>query len=173
MKKWLIIFCFITFGLILFYALMIKNKIDIVQLTKAAEQGVPMAQNNLAGIYVKRKNYTQALKWLRRAAQKNYMIAESNLANMYYTGQGVKKNYTEAAEWYYKAAVQGYIPAQLNLGYAYQTGQGVPQSHAKADEWYCKSIGRKDFVPQTLQEKDLRAACLKVKRKNYKLKIGE
>ena len=81
----------------LFYASVIKNKLDIVQLTKAAKQGVPMAQNNLAAIYVKKKNYTEALKWLRKAVQKNYMIAESNLANMYYNGQGVKKNYTKAA----------------------------------------------------------------------------
>ena len=53
------------------------------------------------------KNYSEAVRWYRKAAAQRHPTAQFNLGIMYQNGQGVGKNYTEAAKWYRKAAEQG------------------------------------------------------------------
>lgn len=59
------------------------------------------------------KNLAEAVKWFRKAAEKNYAPAQFSLGLCYYGGKGVPRNYVEAVKWYRKAAEQNYPLAQL------------------------------------------------------------
>ena len=85
------------------------------------------------------KNYTEAVKWFRKAAEQGYAYAQKMLGLCYYYGQGVSQDYAEAVKWYRKAAEQGYADAQNTLGVCYYYGQGVSQDYAEAVKWYRKA----------------------------------
>ena len=85
------------------------------------------------------QDYTEAVKWYRKAAEQGNAAAQCNLGVMYYNGNGVSQDYAEAVKWYRKAAEQGNAIAQSNLGYMYENGYGIEQDKAKAVEWYRKS----------------------------------
>ena len=52
-------------------------------------------------------------------------VAQLNVGNSYYTGDGIPQNYDEAAKWYRFAAKKGNPIAQNNLGMMYSIGVGV------------------------------------------------
>jgi len=106
------------------------------------------------------------VKKLAKADDPTDPVAQTELGDAYFYGKGVKQDYIKAVEYYYKAAQKGYVQAQINLGYCYQTGHGIKQNYDKANEWYCKTIGKKDFIPKTSEQKNLKKACLKIKH-NY------
>ena len=88
--------------------------------TKAlAEQGYADAQYNLAIKYDKgegvAQDYTEAVKWYRKAAGQGLAEAQFNLANMLAKGEGVPQDYAEAVKWYRKAAGQGRLPLSFGL----------------------------------------------------------
>ena len=76
-----------------------------------------------------------ALRLLRPLADKGDAVAQSNLAFMYATGQGVPKDLGESAKWYRLAAEQGRAAAQFNLARMYATGQGVAKDEIEAAKW--------------------------------------
>ena len=84
----------------------------------------------------KRGDYATALAEFRRAAEQGSVVAQVNLAAMYYKGQGVPQDDAEAATWYRKAADQGDAVAQNNIGLMYDNGRGVPQDYGAAVKWY-------------------------------------
>ncbi|MCH7693774.1 MAG: sel1 repeat family protein, partial [Proteobacteria bacterium] len=84
----------------------------------------------------KRGDYATALAEFRRAAEQGSVVAQINLAAMYYKGQGVPQDDAEAATWYRKAADQGDAVAQNNIGLMYDNGRGVPQDYGAAVKWY-------------------------------------
>ena len=63
------------------------------------------------------------------------MTAQSNLATLYFRGQGVPKDYSQAAVWFRAAADQGFAPAQDDLAWMYYTGIGVGQDYKEAAKW--------------------------------------
>lgn len=67
------------------------------------------------GIGVKQNN-TEAVKWLKKAANQNDTESQMVLGNMYYNGDGVKENKTEAIKWYQKAAENNNSRAQAIVG---------------------------------------------------------
>ena len=79
-----------------------------------AQNGDPVAQESVASAYYKgcvvKKDYVEAVKWYRKAADQNEAKAQSILGACYYNGEGVEKDYAEAVKWYRKAADQTYIP---------------------------------------------------------------
>jgi len=79
-------------------------------------------------------------------------LAQNNLGDCYYNGQGVEQDYQQAAIWYRKAAEQGYAWAQFNLATCYLDGQGVNSDWQKAAEWYeeAKVQGKDDEALQKL-----------------------
>ena len=108
-----------------------KNAVEAVKwYRKAAEQGDPLAQNNLDA---------EAVKWYRKAAEQGLPDAQNNLGLMYDKGEGVPQDYVEAVKWYRKAAEQGYPVAQNNLGFMYANSEGVPQDDVEAVKWYRKA----------------------------------
>ena len=106
--------------------------------TKAAEQGYPMALNNLGVMYVhlyeesKGKNskaLESARKWFQKAASKGYPPAQYNLCIM-------SEQEDTAFEWNLKAAKQGYPPAQDHLGSLYYHGEEVDKDLEAAVKWF-------------------------------------
>jgi|GEM_PF-3671255 len=115
----------------------LKSEKNLIEIKKKAEDGNAAAQYRLANNYYKEKNYKEAVKWYRRAAEREYVFAMHNLGNAYYKGLGVKQDYTEAFRWYRKAAEKGYSTAQYFLGNAYYSGKtSLPKDYAESVKWY-------------------------------------
>lgn len=112
-------------------------------LKEKAEQGDAKAQNELATMYYKgdgvSQDYSEALKWYRKAAEQDYAIAQYYIGLMYGNGLGVPQNVSEAVKWYTKSAEQGNDRAQNELGRFYNYGRGVPRNYSEALKWYKKS----------------------------------
>src|SRR6266704_2297542 len=76
-----------------------------------AEKGDAQSQCVLGGVFFfgnlgVAKDDAEAVKWFRKAAEKNDASAQYNLGVCYAQGYGVAKDGVEAAKWYRKAAEQ-------------------------------------------------------------------
>ena len=96
----------------------------------------------------KDKNYTEAFKWYRKAADQGHVNAQFSLGVMYDFGLGVAEDNAEAFKWYRKAADQGQVKAQFNLGMMYHFGEGVAEDKAEAFKWYRKAADQGDADAQ-------------------------
>ena len=116
------------------------TKLNLSQILKSANKGVPTAQANLGACYLYgygvKKDFNLAYSWLIKAANQNLPIAQFNIGIMYLNGYGIPLNYNNAATWFYKAAAKGIPEAQLNLGILYATGKGVKQNKQLAEYWF-------------------------------------
>ena len=72
---------------------------------------------------------------IKRLAEKGDVVAQMNLGNKYYVGEGVPQNFTEAVKWYRMAARQGNAVAQNNLRMMYSIGSGLPKNFIRAYVW--------------------------------------
>lgn len=120
----------------------------VLTLASSAARGdlLEMKELNLA---IEQGNYAKALPTLRFYAEKmDDANAQSNLADLYSVGKGVKQDYVEAARWYRKAAEQGKVLAQSNLAYLYSEGKGVRQDDAEALKWDRKAADQGYFWSQ-------------------------
>ena len=113
------------------------------QIETKAENEDPEAQYNLGNMYYfgtgVAKDYNEAVKWYRKAAEQGLAQAQNNLGFMYNKGYGVAKDYNEAFKWWRKAAEQGDAKAQCNLGVMYDTGEGVAKDYNEAVKWFRKA----------------------------------
>ena len=57
------------------------------------------------------QSYSEAVNWLRKAAEQGHAQAQFNLGVCYALGNGVPQSYTEAVKWFRKAAEQGQAEA--------------------------------------------------------------
>ena len=125
--------------------------------SKAAEEAAVLAETPEA-IYQKGNNYyygrgvskdfAEAAKLFRKAAERGHVPAQRDLGSMYDFGKGVKLDYLEAALWYRKAANAGDSGAQSALGYLYANGQGVAKDDAEAVRLYRASAEQGHAVAQ-------------------------
>ncbi|MDO4221785.1 MAG: tetratricopeptide repeat protein [Akkermansia sp.] len=60
-------------------------------------------------------NPSEAVKWLRKAAERNHAEAQFRLGQLYLAGTGVDMNRLEAAKWFRLAANQGHENAKMAL----------------------------------------------------------
>jgi hypothetical protein len=76
------------------------------------------AENNLGNLYSRGEGVEQddnkAVMLYKRAAGKDFPLAQYNLANMYLEGRGVKKDDKKALKWFLKAAKHGHVQAARN-----------------------------------------------------------
>lgn len=114
----------------LFFAVMICSAL----IAQSAEE-----YYNKGKEYFNNKNYTEAVKWYRKAAEQGLADAQFSLGDCYLEGEGVTQNMTEAVKWFRKAAEQGLADAQFALGACYQSGTGVTQNIAEAKKWHQKA----------------------------------
>jgi TPR repeat protein len=103
------------------------------------------------------KDYPEAVKWFRKAAEQNLPIAQNNLGLCYQNGQGVTKDYPEAVKWYRKAAEQNLAIAQVNLGFCYYNGQGVTKDYPEAVKWYRKAAELLNALPDNAENLETKA----------------
>ena len=97
------------------------------------KNGYPLAQHDLATMYAKDGNFTEAVKWyqmaaIQLAAVRGVAESQFHLGLAYLKGDGVNQNPKEAAKWYRMAADRGYPAAQNSLSVLYSEGKGVPYS---------------------------------------------
>ncbi len=90
-------------------------KIRVNDIRELAEESDGAAQQMLGEIYRESKDYEEAFKWYRKAAEQGYANAQTILGSIYANGLGVSKDIKEAVRWYRKAAEQGNANAQGNL----------------------------------------------------------
>lgn len=94
---------------------------NITSLTNMAKKGDVVAMHYLADRYDDYQEYSKALKWWKKAAEKGYADSQLSLGWCYMQGKGVETNLEVALYWWEKAAEQGNTGAQLNLGMALVT----------------------------------------------------
>ena len=113
------------------FRLLSKNK-ESAEFTPEAQVDLGLMYSDGNGVA---QNYTEAIKWYRKAAELGYSYGQNNLGTVYENGEGVEKNYTEAIKWYQKAAEQGQVNGEYNLGKMYYYGHGVEKNYAEAIKW--------------------------------------
>ena len=109
-----------------------------------AARGNTEAQYNLGVMYrygygVDKKDYVEAVKWYRKAAEQGLCHSPQYNLGCYVSkrlGALIKRTIAEAVKWYRKAAEQGYATAQSNLGVMYRYGYGVTKDYVEAYVWY-------------------------------------
>jgi uncharacterized protein len=95
------------------------------------------------------RDYDEAIRRFRLAAEKKNPRAQYSLGAMYQNGWGVPKDYSEAIMWYRLAAAQGSSGAQSMLGLMYQNGWGVPKDYNEAITLYRLAAEKKNPLAQT------------------------
>ena len=102
------------------------------------------------------KDYNEAVRLFRLAAEQNDPAALYNLGRAYATGRGVPQDYPEAVKWHKKAAELNQVESQHFLGHAYLYGRpGVEKDPAEAVRWYTKAAMQGD----SLSQNDLGECC--------------
>jgi uncharacterized protein len=81
------------------------------------------------------KDYANAEKFFRKAAQQGDPEAQFCLGDMYNNGYGVAKDERKAVALFRKSAEQRFAPSQINLGIMYSQGTGVEQDLIEAFMW--------------------------------------
>jgi tetratricopeptide (TPR) repeat protein len=84
------------------------------------------------------KNYSEAMRWYRMAAEQGDAAAQISVGSLYADGRGVPQNYPEAMQWFRKGADQGNPAAQDDVGSLYAKGWGAPQNYSEAMQWFRK-----------------------------------
>lgn len=96
------------------------------------------------------KDYAEAAKWFRKAAESGHKFAQTSLGACYEKGgHGFSKDYAQAVKWYRRAADQGEAYAQNNLGACYGNGIGVPKDRVEAVKWYRKAADQGNVLAKT------------------------
>ena len=92
------------------------------------------------GVFYKdEKNYSEAVKWWRIGAEKNFPSCLASLGLAYYYGHGVGKDYSEAVKYFERAIAAGMdngLP-EKHLGDIYwEGGNGITADKKKAVDFY-------------------------------------
>jgi TPR repeat protein len=116
------------------------ENLETNRILRKAKKGDPAAQTSagsmyLSGQYVPR-DYVEAAKWFRKAADQGNAEAQHYLGSMYRNGEGVQQDYTEAIKWLRKAANQGDVLSQSAIGEMFVKGEGVTQNNITAYMWF-------------------------------------
>lgn len=104
----------------------------IANARKLAEQGGVAAQFALGVAYYYgdmgvRKDYSEAFKWLKLAAEQGDLDSQYIIGHMYANGEGVGQNYGLAIWWYNQAAFEGHGDAQAELRQFAEKGYSLAQ----------------------------------------------
>lgn len=103
-----------------------------------AEPTDPQEMLNLAKDYLGDKDYTEAVKWFRKAGEQGHTEAQIILAALYYKGLGETHDYqdhNEAPKWAEMAAEHGSPEGQFLLGSMYGLGKGLSENKIRGYMW--------------------------------------
>lgn len=99
---------------------------------------------------------TEAMKWLKTAAEKNHLRAQVRLGALYLAGRGARQDNKEAKKWFQRAEAKGSALAQYYLGVMHFEGLGTPRSLKRSNEWCDRAY--KQIRAQT-EQGDAEALC--------------
>ena len=118
----------------------------------AAESGSPEAMRRVGLLYEGKivdwngkgidKDYKQAFKWLRKAAEdKDDKSAMVEIGQMYAEGnEAVRRDPDKAMKWFQHAAETGDPNGQMLVAQAFEKGLGVQQNQREAYKWYSLAL---------------------------------
>ena len=92
------------------------NRSTPSELQAVADEEGPDAQNNLGALFSNNDLRSEAAISYRKAADRGHAMAQSNLALMYSTGDGIGRDDGLAFHWFGRAATQGHATAQFHMG---------------------------------------------------------
>ena len=133
-----------------------RNERNALQcLTSAAEANCAPAQYNLAmmlkgGEGKKGPDMPGAVKWLRRAAQNRFVLAEYALGAMFRTGEGLTVDEYEATKWLKRVAEPGI--GQYNNRIADESVQNVESDLSSRDGASAKAPKRYMGITEVMDE---------------------
>ena len=116
------------------------NDMALKCFLKAAEQNNLNAISNLGWIYNSGKcgqsiNYSEAIKWISKAAERGDTNSQNRFGVCYWEGNGVGKDIDRAIEWFERASEKGDKFASRNLGMIYYEGKDVPKDYERAKKY--------------------------------------
>jgi len=111
-----------------------------------------------------RRDYAEALKWYRMAAEHGDVESARRAGFMYANGQGVPRDEAEALRWYRIAADRGDAEAQNNLGVIYSDGNGVPANLVEATKWFKVAAARFSASEKEKRDKAMKNSDLLAKK---------
>ena len=127
-------------------------------LSKAAENGMAVAQKELADHYLtglkanQKTDIPKAIKWLKMLANNSNLQLKDEATfklcalNLYGTG-GIEINYEEALLWCRKSGLENHNTDGLaNLAYMYINGLGIKKNVSMAIDYY-KNAANKGSIP--------------------------
>ena len=104
---------------------------------KAAEQGHPAAQYQVAMMYMDGEGVTEdseiAFTWITRSAESGFAEAQDYLGDYYRLNDASKEGLSKTKKWYLKAAKQGYLDSQYKLARTYFGEKNYIDAVDKAD----------------------------------------
>ena len=114
------------------------------------------------------KNYTEAVKWYRKAAEQGYAEAQYIYGRCCLDGTGIAKNPSEGVKWLLKAAEQGNVNAMYDAGVCYCDGIGVKRNIDMALKYFvlAEKAGHPKCKNKAYEEK-LTAATLEENGLNF------
>jgi len=126
-------------------------------LVKQANEGDPYAEHELGLRYLFGKGFPAdtalALKWIKKAVDKNLPYAKFNYAIMLNNGAGVPWNPFEAFENFMFAAKSGMPEAQYAVGVFYTDNLVVNRNYNEAYKWIKKAADSGlDYAVKTLKK---------------------
>lgn len=114
------------------------------EFTLAAENGLDLAQYNLAILYFTGQGVDQDLSkafyWTEAAAQQGHVNAQFNLGSLYMSGQGIQQNADEGVVWFARAAKAGHADAAFALASLYEAGDSVARDGVSAHAWANQAV---------------------------------
>lgn len=97
------------------------------EFTVAAEEGLDLAQYNLAILYFTgqgvEQNTAEAFRWTEAAALQGHVAAQFNLGSLYFAGDGVEADPDKAVEMFTSAGRAGHASAALILANMFADGE--------------------------------------------------
>lgn len=135
------------------------NEEAVALYRKAAEQGNAAGEFGLGSMYLAgegvQRDRSQALFWLRRAAERDHADAIVSLAQtLMIPAPGETTEDATLLHWVRRAAELGYLPAVERLAAAYRNGElGVAADEGQAKLWRERAIELKKRQAGTQQKK--------------------
>ena len=129
------------------------NAQAVIWFRRAADQGYDVAEYNLGNHYLAggrgvERDYDEAARLFRAAAEQGFAAAQSRLGYMFRKGLGVDQDNAAAVTWYQKAANQNNADAQRNLGDMLKEGLGSDPDVKAARNWYLAAAKQNDALAQ-------------------------
>ena len=120
--------------------------------SRAADQGYPLAQMNLGGLYLEGRGVEQntqlGVSLTRKAAEADEPLAQFNMGWLYFDGKAVKQDYKTAYSWFSLSAENDWADGQLRAGKMLINGLGVEKDASRGFKWMLQAAENGNVIAQ-------------------------